>query len=155
MTKPQIAPVSERLPHDDYMTAVANYLATYGITVTDGGTSENDDLLDGWITVDPVSVSADAWPHGVYLGWDQAHGWLLIEQGVGRNVDSLDPTAVRTYSSPQQVACSAANALRGRLATGPITNDGTWSWDPRPLQEAVRAWASLEKAGYGALEGDQ
>ncbi|MFE0353555.1 hypothetical protein ACFW2I_08685 [Streptomyces nigra] len=132
------------LPHDDYMTAVADHLAAYNITVADGGTSENDDLLDGWITIDPVSVSADAWPHGVYLGWDQRNGWTLIEQGGARNVQALDPTAVRTFSSPQQVACSAANALRGRMATGPITNDGSWSWDPRPLQDAVKAWASDE-----------
>jgi hypothetical protein len=132
------------LPHDDYMTAVADHLAALGIIVTDGGTSENDDLLDGWITIDPASASVETWPHGVYLGWDQKRGWLLIEAGGSRSVTDLDPSAVRIFSSPQQVACSAANALRGRLATGPITNDGTWSWDPRPLQDAVKAWASNE-----------
>lgn len=150
MNKPQIAPIAERLPHGDYMTAVADHLASYGITVTDGGTSENDDLLDGWITFDSASISADSWPHGVYLGWDQARGWLLIEQGGGRNVDSLDPTAVKTFSSPQQVACSVANALRGRLSTGPITNDGTWSWDPRPLQAAIKEW----EADAGEVDRD-
>jgi len=136
--------MTNALPHDPYITAVADHLAAYGITVTDGGTSQNDDLLDGWITVDPASTSADSWPHGVYLGWDQRNGWLLIEQGGGRNTDPLDPGGVRTFSSPQQVACSAANALRGGAATRPITNDGTWSWDPRPLQAAVEAWAADE-----------
>lgn len=131
----------QQLPHDEYITAVAETLAGYSITVTDGGTSSPDgQLLDGWIHVDLSSVSTEQWPHGVYLGWDQTRGWLLIEQGGGRNVHDLDPTAVKTFSSPQQVACSAANALRGRLATGPITNDGTWSWDSRPLQAAVEAW---------------
>lgn len=137
--------MTDQLPHDDYITAVANALAGYGITVIDGGTSTPDgQLLDGWINFAPASVSTDLWPHGVYLGWDQQNGWLLIEQGGGRNVDPLDPTAVRTYSSPQQVACSAANALRGRMSTGPITNDGTWSWDSRPLEAAVKAWAADE-----------
>ncbi|GGW76791.1 DUF6292 family protein [Streptomyces griseoloalbus] len=154
MTKPQGAPLPDKLPHDDYMSAVADHLAVYGITVTDGGASENDGLLDGWINIDPASASVDAWPHGVYLGWDQERGWLLIEQGGGRNVDPLDPTAVRTYSSPQQVACSTANALRGRLLTGPITNDGTWSWDSRPLEGAVKAWASDEYLDDLAAEAE-
>ncbi|TVL89723.1 DUF6292 family protein [Streptomyces sp. SAJ15] len=134
----------QTLPHDDYITAVADALDGYGITVADGGTSENDDLLDGWITFAPSSVNADAWPHGVILGWDQRNGWTLIEQGGGRNVDPLDPTAVCTFTSPQQVAFPVANALRGRMASGPSTNDGTWTWDPRPLEAAVAAWEKGE-----------
>ncbi|MFF9003626.1 hypothetical protein ACF1GW_38675 [Streptomyces achromogenes] len=132
------------LPHDDYMTAVADHLAALGVIVADGGASENDDLLDGWITIDPASASAETWPYGVYLGWDQKRGWLIIEAGGARNVTDLDPSAVRTFSSPQQVACSAANALRGQMSTGPITNDGTWSWDSRSLEAAVSAWEARE-----------
>lgn len=132
------------LPHDDYMTAVADHLAAYNITVTDGGGSENGALLDGWITIDSANLNGDQWPHGVILGWDQQRGWTLIEQGGGRNVHDLDPTAVRMFSSPQQVAYSAQAALRGRMSTGPITNDGSWSWDPRPLQAAIKAWEADE-----------
>ena len=93
-----------------------------------------------WITFEPSCVDQGTWQHGVILGWDQHHGWTLIEQGGGRNVHPLDPEGVGTYSSPRQVACSAANALRGHLTTGRICNDGTWSWDSRPLEAAVGAW---------------
>ncbi|MET8826050.1 DUF6292 family protein [Streptomyces sp. NPDC004610] len=133
--------MADALPHDPYITAVADTLADYGITVTDGGTSSPDGrLLEGWIHVDLKDIDADTWQHGVYLGWDQDRGWHLIEDGGGRNVHDLDLAGVLTFSSPRQVACSAANALRGHLSTGRICNDGTWSWDSRPLEAAITAW---------------
>lgn len=133
------------LPHDQYIADVADTLTQHGITVTRHDTSTPDDeILDGWITPDPASVSTDTWPHGVALCWSQQQGWQLIEQGGGRNLHPLDPEAVGVYSSPRQVACSAANALRGYLTTGPICNDGTWVWDSRALEAAVAAWEAEE-----------
>ncbi|WP_030756644.1 DUF6292 family protein [Streptomyces sp. NRRL F-5135] len=135
--------MTDQLPHDPYISAVAEAFAAYDITVIDGGTSTQDgELLEGWITFAPSNISPDTWQHGVHLGWDQNRGWHLIESGGGRNVHELDPEAVLTYSSPQQVACSAANALRGYLSTGPIT-DGSWrTWDSRSVEAAVAAWTA-------------
>ncbi|MFP3986948.1 DUF6292 family protein [Streptomyces sp. E11-3] len=128
-------------PHNSYIDAVADAFAAYGIDVVRAETTTQDgQLLEAWIEFDADQADAGTWLHGVYLGWDQNRGWHLIEAGGGRNVSHLDPEAVGVYSSPRQVACSTANALRGHLATGPICNDGTWSWDSRPVEAAVAAW---------------
>ena len=136
-----MAATPEALPHDSYVDAVAHALASYGIDVIDAFTTTPDgETLDAVLRFAETDIDADEWPHGVYLGWDQHTGWQLIESGGGRNVTDLDPQGVGWLSSPLQVACSAANALRGHMTTGPICNDGTWSWDERPLEAAIAAW---------------
>lgn len=136
-----MAVAPEVLPHDSYVDAVAHALASYGIDVIDAFTTTPDgETLDGVLRFAETDIDPDEWPHGVYLGWDQHTGWQLIESGGGRNVTDLDPEGVGRLSSPLQVACSTANALRGHMATGPICNDGTWSWDERPLEAAIAAW---------------
>ncbi len=139
-TTSQGGPMTD-LPHTEYMAAVADELAVYRAAPGNWWAETPDDQqLDGVFTNFPdSSVDSGQWPHGVYLGWDQNQGWLLIEQGGGRNATPLDPDGVSTYSSPRQVACSASNALLGR-STGPICNDGSWSWDSRPLEAAIEAW---------------
>lgn len=132
---------SKALPHDPYIGEVAIELANYGLDVIDVFTTTPDgEQLDAVIKFADKDIDADTWLHGVYLGWDQNSGWQLTEASGGRNTEALDPEGVNTYSSPRQVACSTANALRGHGSTGPICNDGTWSWDSRPLEAAVTAW---------------
>ncbi|GHC37199.1 MULTISPECIES: hypothetical protein [Streptomyces rochei group] len=133
---------AQPLPHDDYIGEVADALEMYDVRPGMYWTEDDSEgrlvaVFRDWPagTVDP-----DTWPHTPYLAWDQYAGWQLIEDGGGRNIRDLDPEGVRTYSSPRQVACSLANALHGYLVNGPITNDGSWSWDSRPLEAAVKAW---------------
>ena len=129
------------LPHDPYISAVADAFANYEINVVRADTTTPDnELLEAWIEFDSADIDSATWLHGVYLGWDQNRGWHLIEAGGGRNIHELDPEGVITYSSPRQVACSTANALRGHGSTGPIACDGTWSWDSRPVETAVAEW---------------
>ena len=132
------------LPHDDYMAAVADELAVYRATPGRWWTEDGNGTLDAVFTDFPTTaINDDKWPHGVYLAWDQDRGWLLIEQGGGRNITELDPDGVVTYSSPRQVACSASQALLG-FGAGPICNDGSWVWDSRPLEAAIAAWEAGE-----------
>lgn len=133
--------MSSNLPHDEYMAAVETAFALYGITVIGCDTTTPDnERLEAWFEFDPADVDPQAWQHGVLLGWDQHNGWHLIEAGGGRNVHVLDPEGVITFSSPRQVACSAANALRGHASTGPVANDGTWVWDSKPVEAAIAVW---------------
>lgn len=133
---------TQLLPHDDYVGLVADALDLYGVRPGMYWTEDDDEgrLIAVFRDWPAGTVDTDTWLHTPYLAWDQFAGWQLIEDGGGRNISDLDPWGVRTYSSPRQVACSTANALRGRLSTGPITNDGSWSWDSRPLEAAVKAW---------------
>lgn len=134
--------MTEQLPHDEYIGAVADQLTTYNVTP---GMYWTEDTEDGRLTAvfcdwPAGTVDQDTWLNGVYLMWDQYDGWRLVENGGGRNIRDLDPEGVGVWSSPRQVACSTANALGGHLVTGPITNSGGWSWDSRPLEAAVKAW---------------
>lgn len=130
------------LPHDSYIAAVETALARHHARP---GTCWTDTDDDGQLTAvfhdwpDPL-VDADTWPHGVYLTWDQSQGWQLVETGGARTVHDLDPAGVDgVFAAPRQVACSAANALGGRLVTGPIAGDGP-SWDSGPVERAVAVW---------------
>ncbi|MDX3020039.1 hypothetical protein [Streptomyces acidiscabies] len=133
--------MTESLPHDEYMADVEDELAVYGAAPGRMWTATPDgEKLDAVFTDFPeAAIDADRWPNGVYLGWDQRRGWVLIEAGGGHHVTALDPNGVDTYSSPRQVACSTANALQGRRSTGPISSDGPW-WDSRPLEAAIAVW---------------
>lgn len=137
--------MSSNLPHDEYMAAVADELAVYSARPARWWTECGDGhTLDAVFTDFPTAaVNTGRWLHGVYLAWDQNRGWLLIENGGGRNVTPLDPDGVVTYSSPWQVACSASQAFLG-FGAGPICNDGSWVWDSRPLEVAITAWENSQ-----------
>lgn len=128
------------LPHDPYIAAVETALARHharpATCWTD--TDDNSQLIAVFYDWPDLLVDADTWPHDVYLAWDQSQGWQLVE--TGRGAHRLDPAGVDgRFAAPRQVACSAANALRGQLVTGPIAGDGP-SWDSGPLERAVAAW---------------
>lgn len=133
--------MTDALPHDPYMTAVVGALAQVGIEPDDWWTEDaNDGLLEAVIRWS-APADPDYWPHGVYLAWDQRRGWLLIEDGGGRNYGPVSPD-VWTYADPRQVAIDTRN----RLVHGPdgptagrITIDGPL-WDPHPIQDAVKEW---------------
>lgn len=133
--------MTDQLPHEDYMAAVADELAVYNAPPGRCWTEalHNGDLDAVFKNFPDSAVNYDRWPNGVYLAWDQHRGWMLIGDDGPRNVTPLDPDGVTTYSSPRQVACSASQALLG-FGAGPICNDGTWSWDSRPLEAAIEAW---------------
>jgi hypothetical protein len=134
-----------QLPHDPYIRAVAAALAHHDVRPDTVWTGDDEDGLTAVFRDWPDGiVDAETWPHGVYLTWDQSAGWQLVETGPSRTIHALDPAGVDgAFASPRQVACSAENALRGHLVTGPIAGDGP-SWDPRPVEAAVDAWAADE-----------
>lgn len=128
------------LPHDEYMAAVADALAGYGIPPAhwENGVSD-DDIPDAIFTWG--NNSSDVWLHGVYLIWDSYNGWRLIENGGGRNIYDLSEDS-RVYTDPRQVAADARARLTHGMdgwMPGPICIDGD-RWDTRATQEAVRAW---------------
>lgn len=135
--------MTDLLPHDDYINAVADALTQYGIQP---GTYWIEDTEEGHLTAvfrdwPAGTVDTDTWLHPPFLFWDQYAGWRLIEEGGGRNIRDLDPEGVNVFSSPRQVACSMANALRGHLVTGPICQP---PWDSRPLEAAIEEWQARE-----------
>lgn len=137
---------ARELPHDPYIRAVESALAHHdikpGMCWTEAADGELTAVFRDW--PDDV-VDAETWPHGVYLTWDPSAGWQLVETGDIRTIHALDPAGVDSaFTSPRQVACSADNALRGHLVTGPIAGDGP-SWDSRPVEAAITAWESGEE----------
>ncbi|MFC5905474.1 hypothetical protein, partial [Streptomyces zhihengii] len=90
-------------------------------------------------------VAEEHWPHGVYLGWDQRNGWLLIEDGGSRNTWPLSENS-GTYSRPRQIAADTHARLTHGMdgyTPGPICATGPL-WDDRIAAAAVAAW---EQAG--------
>ncbi|RSS92486.1 hypothetical protein EF919_18300 [Streptomyces sp. WAC02707] len=138
--------MTNELPHDDYIGAVADALEMYGVRPGMYWTEDDEDgrLIGVFRDWPADTVDTDTWLHAPFLLWDQHEGWRLIEEGGGRNIRDLDPEGVNPFSSPRQVACSMANALRGHLVTGPICTDGSWSWDSRPLEAAIKEWELAE-----------
>jgi hypothetical protein len=135
--------MTNALPHDEYIEAVAEAFTHLGLRVTADTTTPDSQQLEAWIRFDPADIDTDTWEDGVYLGWDPQRGWHLIEDGGGRNVRDLDPEGVATvWAHPQQVAASAVNALAGQLSTGPICIEEPW--DSRPVEAAVKAWQADE-----------
>ena len=126
--------MSEQLPHDDYVTEVCERLGTFGIEVADGITTTPDgEVLEAAISFEQSAYSADMWPDGVYLGWDQREGWALCSEGESRSLHSLDLDA---YANPLAVADRARAWLLGFPVT-PVDE----RWDGAlALQDAVERW---------------
>lgn len=146
--------MTDHLPHDEYMAAVADALAAVGFEPAEWWTAAEDDRLDAVFQWD--TVSAEHWPHGVYLGWDQHNGWQLIQTGGPRNVDRLSPDS-RTYSDPRQVAADTRARLTHGLdgwTPGPITITGD-RWDDRATRAAVEDWEKSVDGPAVALRGDR
>src|SRR6185437_10734679 len=126
--------MSERLPHEDYVTEVCERLGTFGIAVADGITTTPDgEILEAAISFEQSAYDADAWPDGVHLGWDQREGWALCSEGSNRSLHPLDLDA---YANPLAVADRA----RARLLDFPDTVVHE-HWDGAvALQDAVERW---------------
>lgn len=129
------------LPHDPYITAVTEALTRCDTQPGMCWTSDIDGELTAVLRDWPDGlVDEDTWPSGVYLTWDQSSGWTLVETGHSRTAYALDKAGVDSvFADPRQVACSAENALRGHLVTGPIAIDGK-PWDSGPVVAAIAAW---------------
>ncbi|MFE2601701.1 hypothetical protein ACFXCZ_35405 [Streptomyces sp. NPDC059396] len=140
--------MTELLPHDGYMQAVADALAEYGIKPSNWWTGVSDDgrdtaILEAVFQDWPDGVGADEWLHDVLLTWDPYEGWRLIERGGGRNIFGLSEDSL-AYVDPRQVAADTkarlTHGMRGWMP-GPICIDGP-RWDTRATEAAVDAWGA-------------
>ncbi|HEY9014142.1 MAG TPA: DUF6292 family protein [Gemmatimonadales bacterium] len=138
--------LSDELPHDAYMDAVAHALTARGIVLVHWEASLTDDdepIPDAYFTWQDAIT--EEWPHGVYLIWDSCDGWRLVETGGGRNIYSLSEDS-RTYSDPRQVAADVDARIThgmGGWTPGPICIIGDL-WDSEATQAAVEAWVMDE-----------
>lgn len=140
------------LPHDSYMTAVADALTAVGIAPSQWWTSEDDsgansDRLDAVFQWHDGAAHPEHWPHGVYLTWDQYDGWRLTEAGGGRNIHTLSADS-RIYCDPRQVAVDVRARLTHGLdgwTPGPICISGA-PWDGQAIKAAVEGWEASEPA---------
>lgn len=139
--------MTNALPHDEYMTAVANALTAYGLEPDQWWSSDDDsgtpdtDRLDGIFQWRTGTANTEHWPHGVYLTWDQYDGWRLIEEGGGRNMHALSEDS-GTYSHPRQIAADVRARFDHGLdgwTPGPICIAGGY-YNPAAVQAAVEAW---------------
>jgi hypothetical protein len=137
------------LPHDDYMRAVANVLAGHGFrsrwwTETPDGVDLHAVFRD-W----PAdSMISDEWANGVYLAWNPADGWILVEDGGSRTIWPLSEDSY-TFSDPKQVGMDAFNRLiHGPTGWTPGPICMTHHWDTEPTRLAVEKW--LQSAAEGA-----
>lgn len=125
--------MSERLPHDDYTAAVVEALAALGCEPANWWTETPDgQQLDAVIDFH-ARISPDAWPDGVFLGWDQREGWSLTGTGENRN---LYPLGLDTYANPAAVARRTLDRL---LDEPDKAVDEQWD-GAVALQDAVEAW---------------
>lgn len=141
--------MTDNLPHDDYMTAVAHALTAYGLEPEQWWSCEDDsgapdtDRLDGVFQWRSGTADAEHWPHGVYLTWDQYDGWRLIEEGGGWTIHALSPDS-GTYSHPRQIAADVRSRFDhglGGYSPGPICIAGGY-YDAAAVQAGVEAWAA-------------
>ena len=123
------------LPHDAYIEAVHEHLASIGLHPTGATvTTPDGQQLDGVISLRPgQGYDPEQWPDGVYLGWDQHAGWSLCTEGTNR---SLYPLNLDVYAYPAAVATRAHSELWDE----PVS----WvdeAWDGADaLRSAVEAW---------------
>lgn len=143
--------MTDHLPHDEYMAAVARELTAYGIEPERWWAAEDDsgaetDQLNGVFQWGDGVVDPEHWPHGVYLTWDQYDGWRLIEEGDNRNIYPLSEDSGVT-SHPRQIAADVKARLTHGLdgwSPGPICiADGSGYWDAKAFQEAITAWPAM------------
>lgn len=130
----------EDLPHDAYMEAVDAAFKAVGVEPKTYWTETPDgEQLDAVFQFHSLHIDAAEWPDGAYLGWDQNHGWLLIEPGGGRNVFD---TELSIYANPTAVA-----AVVRALLVGKEEAEVHETWDGQDeLIAAVHRWED-EAAG--------
>lgn len=132
--------MTDTLPHDTYMAAVAIVLTVYGVEPTRWWTAAGSGSLEATFEWDD-SIVREHWPHGgVCLTWNQKSGWLLGSGG-SRRPSALSPDSW-AYGDPRQVGADVRARLvhgPGQWTPGPICTGGD-HWDPRPTQAAVERW---------------
>lgn len=120
------------LPHDDYARAVADALAAAGTAPATWFTSTPDGhQLDAVFNMAAGTFDPDAWPDGVYLGWDQNAGWDLTDNAGNRNTY---PLGLEMFASPAAVAGRTRTRLLGLPDT---TVDELWA-----ITDEARRWVA-------------
>lgn len=138
------------LPHDPYITAVADALTTAGLNVVDGHTDDAEThgthcYLNAVITLDP-SGTADLpgdqlieapWPHGLILAWEwhtgteddgPEHGpqwWFAALNADGSNEHPTD-LPVYGYASPAAIVEAARRVIGHEIRPASTHDGGQW-----------------------------
>ncbi|MER6774961.1 hypothetical protein ABT389_35120 [Streptomyces bacillaris] len=132
------------LPHDTYMGMVRDELESAGVGPRQWWTEAGEDVLEAVFEFARDSVSGEAWPRGVYLGWDQDRGWALYEPGGGGLADESPlGRTVGDYAHPREVALICAHQLQHGTEPEPGLVGALPPWDGGDaVFEAVTSWTA-------------
>src|SRR5689334_14750258 len=136
--------MSEKLPHEDYITAVTAALTSAGLT-PDSTEIESPagERLYGVLIWEGGnrSLNQSEWPHGVLVSWTQLDGWEYVRPQAGSSNGWPMRLLREFHASPNSVVAAVRMLLRGPdgLPIGGTLWDGSLQ-----LTRDVNAWCGYD-----------
>ncbi|MFJ8110465.1 hypothetical protein [Streptomyces sp. NPDC096132] len=168
------------LPHDPYIAAIGDALASAGLELTDHCWTDDCETrgtycyLNAVITLDPSGSIASgdegdaAWPHGLILIWEWHTGieaeygepdrgpiWQFAELKGDSSNDFPTELPVYGYASPAAVVEAARKVIDRSIGAGHFFNGGRAAWDGGIIGDSWERADELNAAceAWGKTEG--